>query len=164
MAKGGKRGGAARPGWGLALARDLVAAGRLPPSALEPRTTASAPISPTPATLPAVMVAERPVRRSKTEERYEQRLVAEGYRPRYEALRLRIELPTGQHHYKPDFYIDAPGGPELHEVKGGYPRQRDWMRFEMAVAAWGHVFAFVWAQWKSGEWHVRRFERRGEAS
>jgi hypothetical protein len=93
--------------------------------------------------------------------RYEDRLRELGLEPKYEAIRLKIELPTGVHHYKADFYLDL-DAPELHEVKGGYPRERDWMRFEMAVAQWGHLFTFVWAQWQDSKWDIRRFERRNK--
>ena len=115
--------------------------------------------APAPKAVALVAVAAPQLRRSKTEERYEELLVQEGLAPLYEPLRLRIELPTGSHRYKPDFLVRPAAGPELHEVKGGYPRERDWMRFEMAVAQWGWLFTFVWAQWVDGQWKVKRYPR-----
>jgi hypothetical protein len=152
-----------RPHWGEQLVRQRIAEGRLPADALDrlrPGGAITLGTAPGPVAAPPSSIGPPGGRRSKTEERYEQRLLAMGLRPLYEPIRLRISLPTGQHHYKSDFFVVIDGAPELHEVKGGFPRERDWMRFEMAVAQWGCVFTFIWAQWKKGEWTIRRFPRR----
>ncbi len=90
-----------------------------------------------------------------------QRLAAEGHSPRFNAITLIIESPVKRRRYTPDVLIAPPTGLELHEVKGAYVYPDAELKFEQAVEQWGDVYTFVWAQWRKGEWIVRRYPRRG---
>lgn len=105
-------------------------------------------------------VAAGPVM-NKTETRYLQRLQAEGHRPRFAALTLCLTSFAGRRvRYTPDFFVFTASGFELHEVKGAHVFEDGALKFKFAVEEWGELYTFVWAQWKGGQWSVRRYERR----
>lgn len=98
---------------------------------------------------------------NKTETRYAQRLVAEGFKPRFAALTLCLTSYPGRRvRYTPDFVVVRGGVLELHEVKGAHVYEDGALKFQFAVEEWGGEYTFVWAQWAHGEWSIRRYERR----
>jgi len=107
-----------------------------------------------------IVAASGPVM-NKTERRFEQRLLAEGLRPRFAALTLCIESPVKRRRYTPDFFVASVA--TCYEVKGAYVYPDAELKFEQAVEQWGDVYTFVWAQWAHGEWTIRRYERRTTA-
>jgi hypothetical protein len=112
---------------------------------------------------PAVEVRPEP-RMTKTEERYFMRLRAEGHEPSFAAITLCLTHGARRVRYTPDAVLAVAGEIELHEVKGGYVWEDARLKFQVAVEEWGHLFTFVWAQWRSGEWLIRRYPRRATAS
>lgn len=127
-----------------------------------PRTVLPAPLTAAPQqkVVQVQQVAAGPVM-NKTETRYQQRLVAEGHRPRFAALTLCLTSFAGRRvRYTPDFLVPTAAGLELHEVKGAHVYEDGALKFKFAVEEWGDLYTFVWAQWAKGEWSLRRHARR----
>lgn len=55
--------------------------------------------------------------------------------------------------YTPDFLLWFPDGHiEFHEVKGGFIREKDWIKVKVAAARYS-FWTFRLAQWKGHQWH-----------
>lgn len=152
--------------WGEGLVQKLIADGRLPRDVLSRQrpgmlVASSATTSSPPARPLATEVVVTGPKMNKTETRYHQRLVAAGHRPRFAAITLCLTDRSGRRiRYTPDFSLLVDGVIELHEVKGAHVYEDGKLKFEFAVEQWGHAYAFVWSQWRRGEWTCRRYPRR----
>ena len=123
----------------------------------ERREAEDAKKSPAP---PVVVVSAAPAM-NKTEERYRQVLLGQGWAPRFGAVTLCLTSGAKRIRYTPDFLTaDGGGGMVLHEVKGGHVWEDARIKFAVAVEQWGGMFGFVWAQWSGGKWLVRQYPRR----
>lgn len=96
--------------------------------------------------------------RSKTERRYAQTLlevgIARGILKRYWYEPMKGLYLAPKTSYSPDFLVEYsdPCQPlELHEVKGGFIRAKDWQKTKIAAALYP-CFRFMLAQWKDQRW------------
>lgn len=99
-------------------------------------------------------------RLNKTETRYSQRLdadVKDGRISRWRFEGVTLRLADGAR-FTPDFFVTPAGlndRLELHEVKGGFIREAAMVRLKVAAELFPE-FEFILAQWKRGEWTIKR--------
>lgn len=102
--------------------------------------------------------APRRGRLNKTETRYSQRLdadVKDGRIARWRFEGVTLRLADGAR-YTPDFAVTLPDGRlEMHETKGGFIREAAMVRLKVAAELFPE-FEFILAQWKRGEWTIKR--------
>ena len=123
------------------------------------RATTLRPPSPLSAPLPPVPLQRADRFRSETERRYgallttwqQQGIIQQWW---YEPCKGLWLAPRTS--YTPDFLVwrVQEGLLEFHEVKGGFVREKDWLKVKLAAVRYP-VFRFLLARWQDGAWHWR---------